>query len=92
MNVHKYNLKFTEPYLYAASMVANMLSKMSLFVSGLSTLSRKEGKASILVMYIDIVSLMMHVQQVEEEKLRDGKIFHNKKAKTTYNESYNKFW
>ncbi|WMV36882.1 hypothetical protein MTR67_030267 [Solanum verrucosum] len=60
-------------------MVADMSSKMSLFVVGLSS---KEGKAAMLIGDMYISRLMVYVQQVEEEKLRDREVFGNKKAKT----------
>ncbi|XP_049368436.1 uncharacterized protein LOC125833339 [Solanum verrucosum] len=60
---------------------------MSLFVSGLSRLSSKEAKATMLVGDMDIARLTIHLQQVEEDKLRDREEFRNKKAKTTRNES-----
>ncbi|KAH0661922.1 hypothetical protein KY284_026853 [Solanum tuberosum] len=67
-------------------MVADMRSRMSLFVDELSRLSRKEGKAAMLIGEMDIARLMIHVQQVEEDKLRDRKEFKNKRAKTSGNE------
>ncbi len=48
----------------------------------LGCLSSKEGKTSMLIGDIDIARRMIHVQQVEEEKLRDREEFRNKKAKT----------
>uniref|UniRef100_M1E0X7 Gag-pol polyprotein n=1 Tax=Solanum tuberosum TaxID=4113 RepID=M1E0X7_SOLTU len=68
-------------------MVADIRSRTSLFVSGLSRLSRKEGKNAMLIGDIDIARLMIHVQQVEKEKMRDKEELRNKKAKTTCNES-----
>ncbi|KAH0688918.1 hypothetical protein KY289_016276 [Solanum tuberosum] len=63
-------------------MVADMRSRMSLYVVGLSRLLSKEGKAAMLIGDLDIARLMVYVQQVEEEKLRDREEFRNKKAKT----------
>ncbi|XP_049359236.1 uncharacterized protein LOC125823921 [Solanum verrucosum] len=63
-------------------MVANMRSRMSLFIVGLSRLLSKEGKATMLIGDMDISRMMIQVQQVEEDKLRDREEFRNKKAKT----------
>ncbi|KAK4727150.1 hypothetical protein R3W88_032067 [Solanum pinnatisectum] len=63
-------------------MVADMRSRMSLFVAGLSRLSSKEGKATMLICDMNIARLMVYVQQVEEEKLRDREEFKNKRANT----------
>jgi len=71
MSVHEYNLKFTQLSSYAPFMVADMRSRMSLFVSGLSLLSIKEGKAAMLIGYMDIERLMIHLQHIDEDKLRD---------------------
>lgn len=46
---------------------SDMRIKMSLFVSGLYRLSSKERKATMLIGHMDIVRLMIHVQQVEED-------------------------
>ncbi|KAH0658156.1 hypothetical protein KY289_026904 [Solanum tuberosum] len=67
---------------YAPEMVANMRSRMSLFVAGLSRLSSKEGRAAMLISDMDILRLMVYVPQVEEEKLRDREQFKSKRAKT----------
>uniref|UniRef100_M1DL44 Gag-pol polyprotein n=1 Tax=Solanum tuberosum TaxID=4113 RepID=M1DL44_SOLTU len=45
-------------------------------------LSSKESKATTLIVDMDITRLMIHVQQVDEDKLRDREEFRNKKAKT----------
>ncbi|KAG5615053.1 hypothetical protein H5410_014877 [Solanum commersonii] len=63
-------------------MVHHMRSRMILFVVGLSHLSSKEGRAMMLIGDMVISRLMVYVQQVEEEKLRDREEFKNKKAKT----------
>uniref|UniRef100_M1DP83 Gag-pol protein n=1 Tax=Solanum tuberosum TaxID=4113 RepID=M1DP83_SOLTU len=68
-------------------MVANMRSRMSLFVVGLTRLSSKESKAAMLIGDMDIARLMIHVQQVEKDKMRDREEFKNKRAKTSGNES-----
>ena len=81
LSVHEYSLKFTQLSRYAPEMVADMRNRMSLFVVGLSRLSSKEGRAAMLIGDMDISRLMVYVQQVEEEKLRDREEFRNKKAK-----------
>uniref|UniRef100_M1DMG3 Gag-pol polyprotein n=1 Tax=Solanum tuberosum TaxID=4113 RepID=M1DMG3_SOLTU len=68
-------------------MVADMRSRMNLFVAGLSYLSSKEGIATMLIGDMDIARLRIHVQQVEEDKLRDREEFKNKRSKTSGNES-----
>uniref|UniRef100_M1D8M1 Gag-pol protein n=1 Tax=Solanum tuberosum TaxID=4113 RepID=M1D8M1_SOLTU len=62
-------------------MIADMKSRMSLLVTGLSRLSSKEGRATILIGDMDISRWMDYVQQVQEEKLRDREEFKNKGAK-----------
>ena len=82
LSVHEYSLKFTQLSRYAPEMVADMRNRMSLFVAGLSRWSSKEGRAAMLIGDMDISRLMVYVQQVEEEKLRDREEFRNKRAKT----------
>ncbi|KAH0781716.1 hypothetical protein KY290_001314 [Solanum tuberosum] len=81
LSVHEYGLKFTQLSRYALEMVADMRSKMSLFVVGLDHLSSKEGRAVMLIGVMDISRLMVYVL-VEEEKLNDRKDFKNKRANT----------
>ncbi|WMV46282.1 hypothetical protein MTR67_039667 [Solanum verrucosum] len=65
----------------------DMMRRMSLFVAGLSRLLSKEGKASLLIGDMDIERLLIYVQQVKEDKLRDREEFKNNRAKTSWNES-----
>ncbi|KAH0698844.1 hypothetical protein KY284_013059 [Solanum tuberosum] len=62
-------------------MVADMRSRMSLFDAGLSCLLSKEGRAAMLIGDMDISRLMVYMQQVEKEKLRDREQFKSKRAK-----------
>uniref|UniRef100_M1D7Z8 Gag-pol polyprotein n=1 Tax=Solanum tuberosum TaxID=4113 RepID=M1D7Z8_SOLTU len=71
-------------------MVADMSSRMSLFVVRLIRLSSKESKATMLINDMGIARLMIHVQQVEEDHLKDREEFKNKRAKTSGNESEQK--
>ncbi|WMV20165.1 hypothetical protein MTR67_013550 [Solanum verrucosum] len=67
-------------------MVADMRSRMSLFVVELTRLSSKESKAAVLIGDMGTARLMIHVQQVEEDKLKDKKEYKNKMSKTSGNE------
>lgn len=49
-------------------MVADMRSITRLFIVGLYRLYSKESKTSILVGVMDITSLLIHVQEVKEDK------------------------
>uniref|UniRef100_M1BIF0 Gag-pol polyprotein n=1 Tax=Solanum tuberosum TaxID=4113 RepID=M1BIF0_SOLTU len=68
-------------------MVADMRSRMSLFLVGLPHLLDKESKAAMLINDMGIARLMIHVQQVEEDKLRDREKLKNKRVRTSRNES-----
>ncbi|XP_049406115.1 uncharacterized protein LOC125869705 [Solanum stenotomum] len=67
--------------------IVDMRSRMSFFVIGLPRLSNKEIKADMLIGDMDIAGLMPTVQQDENDKLKDGKKFKNKRAKSSGNES-----
>nr|AAT39945.1 Putative polyprotein, identical [Solanum demissum] len=81
ISVHKYSLKFTQLSRYAPEMVADMRSRMSLYVAGLSRQSSKKGKAAMLIRDIDLARFIIHLQQVEEDKLKDREDFKDKRAK-----------
>ncbi|WMV38249.1 hypothetical protein MTR67_031634 [Solanum verrucosum] len=63
MSVHEYSLKLIQLSHYAPEIVADIRSRMSLFVAGLFRLSSKEEKAVMLIGDMDIVRLMIHVHQ-----------------------------
>ncbi|XP_049413164.1 uncharacterized protein LOC125876092 [Solanum stenotomum] len=77
----EYGLKFTQLSRYAPEIVVDMRGRMSLFVAGLGRLLSKEGRASMLIGDMNISRLMVYVQHVEKEKLRDRDEFKNKRAK-----------
>ncbi|KAK4724056.1 hypothetical protein R3W88_026835 [Solanum pinnatisectum] len=79
MSAHEYSLKFTQLSRYAPKMVSDMRSRISLFVTGLCRQSSKEGKATMLIGDMDLTRLMIHVQQVEKDKINDREEFKNKK-------------
>ena len=54
-----------------------MRSRTIFFDVGLNRLSSKQSKANKLIGYMDTTRLMIHVQQVEEDKLRDREEFKN---------------
>ena len=57
---------------------------MILFVASLGRSWSKEGRPAILIGDMDISTLMVNVQQVEEDKLRDKEEYQIKKMKTQY--------
>lgn len=63
---------FTYPSRYSSEMVKDMMRRMSLFVPILGCVSRKEGRVAMLIWDMDIPRLIVYMQQVEEEKLRDS--------------------
>ena len=63
-------------------MVKDMKIRMSLFVVVFGRDSSKEGRAAMLIGDMDISRLMVYVQQVEQEKLRNREKYRNKKSKT----------
>lgn len=56
---------------------------MNLFVFGLSRFSSKEGKDTMLIGNVDIVSLMIYVHLAKEDKWKDWEELRTKRAKTT---------
>ena len=82
LSVHDYGVKFTQLSRYALEMVKDMRSRMSLYVAGLGRSSSIEGRAMMLIGYMEILRLMIYVQKVEEENLRHREEFKNKRAKT----------
>nr|XP_004234892.1 uncharacterized protein LOC101249248 [Solanum lycopersicum] len=63
-------------------MIKDMMSRMSLFLAGIGLSSSKEGREIKLIGDMDILRLMIYVEKVEKEKLRDREEFKNMRAKT----------
>ncbi|XP_049344101.1 uncharacterized protein LOC125808444 [Solanum verrucosum] len=72
---------FIEELKRIFDMVADMRSRMSSYVAGLSRQSSKEGKAAMLIGDIDLARFMIHLQQVGEDKLKDREESKDKRAK-----------
>lgn len=68
-------MKFSQILFKALEMVAHMRSRMSLFVTGLSRLYSREGTTVMLIGDMNIERFVIHVQQVEEEKLKGREKF-----------------
>ncbi|KAG5576964.1 hypothetical protein H5410_057098 [Solanum commersonii] len=82
LSVHEYSLK-SQLSCYASKIVADIRSRMNLFVARMSRLSSKEGKAVILIGDMDIAGLMTHVKKLEKENLRNREEFKNTRAKAS---------
>ncbi|KAH0636060.1 hypothetical protein KY290_036462 [Solanum tuberosum] len=71
MSVKEYALKFTQLSKYAPTIVADSRDKMNKFVMGVFDMVVKECRTVMLVQDTDISRLMVHAQQMEEEKLKE---------------------
>lgn len=73
MSVREYYLKFTQLFKYAPAMVADSKARMSKFLTGVSKDMDKQFRTTILVKKLDISGLIVHAQQIEEEKIKKMK-------------------
>ncbi|WMV50500.1 hypothetical protein MTR67_043885 [Solanum verrucosum] len=91
MSVKEYSLKFMQLSIYAPTMVADPRERMIKFVSGVSEKVVKECHTAMLINEMEISCLMIHAQQIEEEKLKE-RLREEKREKTgSYNAPNHKF-
>ena len=82
MTVKEYCLKFNQLAKYAPDLIANPRANMSKFVIGVSELVLKECRDAMLNRDMDLARLMMHVQNIEADKMKERERV-SKKARTS---------
>ena len=71
MSVKEYCLKFNQLSKYAPNMMADSRTSMSKFLTGVSSYVMKECRSAMINREIDLPRLMIHAQQIEEDKSKD---------------------
>ncbi|WMV25494.1 hypothetical protein MTR67_018879 [Solanum verrucosum] len=71
MSVKEYALKFTQLSRYAPNMVSDPRVRMSKFVSDVSHMVVKRCRTAMLINEMKFFHLMVHAQQIEEDKLKE---------------------
>ena len=72
MTVREYSLKFVKLYMYATFLVSNSRDDMSRFFTGINRDLENECPHAILHDNMDLSRLMVHVQQVEDNRKKRG--------------------
>ena len=68
MIVREYSLKFVKLSRYATSLMSNRRDEMSRFLTGKTRDMEEEGWATMIPDNMDLSRLMVHVQQVEDNR------------------------
>lgn len=71
--VNEYALKFHQMLKYAPDLVSDMRARMRRVTSRLSQDLILESKTALLIKDMDILRLVVHMQQVEDEKRKHAK-------------------
>ncbi|WMV18657.1 hypothetical protein MTR67_012042 [Solanum verrucosum] len=82
MSVNEYAFKFTELSRYAPTTIVDPRSRMNKFIFGVSKMVVKECRTSMLINDMEISHLMVHDQQIKEDKLME-RYKEAKRAKTS---------